>query len=69
LSTVSRSVFEGIVPVMHANAADPVAALDHEHRFLELGRLHRRAPPGGPAADHDKVVAHHRIDSPAPWRT
>jgi hypothetical protein len=43
-------------PGMHRHAADAAALLDHQHRFAELGRLHRGPPPGRPAADDDHVV-------------
>jgi len=33
---------------MDRYAADPAAFLHHQDRFIDLGRLDRSAPPGGP---------------------
>ena len=40
---------------VHTNAADAPPALHHQHAFLELGRLHRRAPARGAGPDDDEV--------------
>jgi hypothetical protein len=44
------------------NTADAAPALQHQHAFLELGRLHRRAPArgAGPNDDEVKMLRHGR---------
>jgi hypothetical protein len=40
---------------MDTDAADAAALLPHQNRLLQLSRLHRRTPAGGPGTDDDKV--------------
>ena len=51
---------------MHTYAADAPALLDHEHGFLQLRRLHSRAPSGGAGADNDQIIGLHGGQNPPP---
>ena len=56
MTTASRSVLLGMVPVSMQTPPTAAALLDDRGALAELGRLHGGALPGRAAADADEVV-------------